>query len=106
MHQFPIEHVCHACMHASHMPDMASLGFAYNPNHIIMTSLSDRIPSTSPGAEPPRDARDSGSARSHSAHLDRIPSTTPGAAQPRDARDSGSARSHSMHLETSSSDRP
>ena len=26
---------------------------------------SDRIPSTNPGAEPPRDARDSGSARSH-----------------------------------------
>ena len=37
---------------------------------------------------------------------DRIPSTTPGAEQPRDARDSGSARSHSTHLETSSSDRP
>ena len=39
-------------------------------------------------------------------HLDRIPSTTPGADPPRDARDSGSARSHSTHLETSSSDRP
>ena len=37
---------------------------------------------------------------------DRIPSTTPGAEPPRDARDSGSARSHSMHLETSSSNRP
>ena len=37
---------------------------------------------------------------------DRIPSTTPGAEPPRDTRDSGSARSHSMHLETSSSDRP
>ena len=36
---------------------------------------------------------------------DRIPSTNPGAEPPRDARDSGSARSHSMHLETSSSDR-
>ena len=35
-----------------------------------------------------------------------IPSTTPGAEPPRDARDSGSARSHSTHLETSSSDRP
>ena len=31
---------------------------------------SDRIPSTNPGAEPPRDARDSGSARSHSMHLE------------------------------------
>ena len=30
---------------------------------------SDRIPSTNPGAEPPRDVRDSGSARSHSMHL-------------------------------------
>ena len=38
--------------------------------------------------------------------LDRIPSTTPGAEPPRDARDSGSARSHSTHLETISSDRP
>ena len=37
---------------------------------------------------------------------DRILSSTPGAEPPRDARDSGSARSHSMHLETSSSDRP
>ena len=38
--------------------------------------------------------------------IDRIPSTTPGAEPPRDVRDSGSARSHSTHLETSSSDRP
>ena len=37
---------------------------------------------------------------------DRIPSTTPGAEPPRDARDSGSARSHSTHLEISSSNRP
>ena len=37
---------------------------------------------------------------------DRIPSTNPGAEPPRDARDSASARLHSMHLETSSSDRP
>ena len=39
-------------------------------------------------------------------HTDRIPSTTPGAEPPRDDRDSGSARSHSTHLETSPSDRP
>ena len=38
--------------------------------------------------------------------IDRIPSTTPGAEPPRDAKDSGSARSHSTHLETSSSNRP
>ena len=38
--------------------------------------------------------------------IDRIPSTTTGEETPRDARDSGSARSHSTHLETSSSDRP
>ena len=37
---------------------------------------------------------------------DRIPSTTPGAEPPRDAKDSGSARSHSTHLETSSPNRP
>ena len=37
---------------------------------------------------------------------DRIPATTPGEDPPRDARDSGSARSHSTHLETSSSNRP
>ena len=35
-----------------------------------------------------------------------IPSTIPGAEPPRDARDSGSATSHSTHTETSSSDRP
>ena len=43
---------------------------------------------------------------SQSGEGDRIPSTTPGAEPPRDARDSGSARSHSTHLETSSSNRP
>ena len=37
---------------------------------------------------------------------DRIPSATPVAEPPRDAKDSGSARSHSTHLETSSSNRP
>ena len=37
---------------------------------------------------------------------DRIPSTTPGAEPPSDAKDSGSARPHSTHLETSSSNRP
>ena len=38
---------------------------------------SDRIPSTNPGVEPPRDARDSGSARSHSTHLETISSDRP-----------------------------
>ena len=38
--------------------------------------------------------------------IDRIPSTTPGAEPPRDAKDSGSARSHPTHLETSFSNRP
>ena len=38
--------------------------------------------------------------------VDRIPSTTPGAEPPKDAKDSSSARSHSTHLETSSSNRP
>ena len=43
--------------------------------HLIM--LSDRIPSTTPGAEPPRDAKDSGSARSHSTHLETSSSNRP-----------------------------
>ena len=38
---------------------------------------SDRIPSTTPFAEPPRDARDSGSARSHSTHPKLAPQTDP-----------------------------
>ena len=38
--------------------------------------------------------------------IDRIPSPNPDAEPPRDTRDSGSARSHSTHLETGSSDRP
>ena len=42
----------------------------------------------------------------HSDPIDRIPSNTPGAEPPRDAKDSGSARSHLTHLETSSSNRP
>ena len=37
---------------------------------------------------------------------DRIPSTTPGAEPPRDAKNSGSAWSHPTHLETSSSNQP
>ena len=32
---------------------------------ILLFKVYDRIPSTTPGAEPPRDAKDSGSARSH-----------------------------------------
>ena len=38
--------------------------------------------------------------------IDRIPSTTPGAEPPRDAKDSGSARPHSTHPETSFTNRP
>ena len=38
--------------------------------------------------------------------IGRIPSTTPGAEPPRITKDSGSARSHSTHLETSSQKRP
>ena len=47
-----------------------------------------------------------GTMKVKTSHIDRIWSTTPGAEPPRDVRDSGSARSHSTHLETSSSDRP
>ena len=35
--------------------------------------IIDSIPSTNPGAEPPTDTRDSGSARSHSTHLELAP---------------------------------
>ena len=45
--------------------------------HSLTTLLGDRIPSTTPGAEPPRDARDSGSARSHSTQLETSPSDRP-----------------------------
>ena len=38
---------------------------------------SDRSPSTNPGTELPRDARDSGSARSHSTHLEMVPYMEP-----------------------------
>ena len=44
---------------------------------LILLSMSDRIPSTTPGAEPPRDAKDSGSARSHSTHLETRSSNRP-----------------------------
>ena len=42
----------------------------FDPSDLIGRTflLPDRIPSTTPGAEPPRDARDSGSAKSHSTH--------------------------------------
>ena len=40
---------------------------------LLTACIDDRIPSTTPGAEPPRDARDSGSARSHSTHLETRP---------------------------------
>ena len=56
-------------------------------NHILSVTLASRRVST----------------KAWHKLLDRIPSTTPGAEPPRDARDSGSARSHSTHLETSSS---
>ena len=40
MHQFYLEHMQHACMCMLHMPNVMSLGFAYNANHIIMMSLA------------------------------------------------------------------
>ena len=46
-----------------------------------------------------------GETATHLKGSDRIPSTTPGAEPPRDAKDSGSARPHSTHLETSSTNR-
>ena len=46
-------------------------------SHPVDTSVCDRIPSTTPGAEPPRNAKDSGSARSHSTHLETSSSNRP-----------------------------
>ena len=40
------------------------------PSDPLLAMVHDRIPSTTPGAEPPRDAKDSGSARPHSTHLE------------------------------------
>ena len=64
-------------------------------------------PSGDPSGDPEEILSSEGSEDAEtSPPYDRIPSTTPGAEPPRDAKDSGSARSHSTHLETSSSDRP
>ena len=70
-------YLCSACMDKDNESKHHGCVTMRNDQHDSPTTISDRIPSTTPGAEPPRDARDS-----------------------------GSARSHSMHLETSSSDRP
>ena len=48
---------------------------AYNTeaiNRFHQRKVHDRILLTNPGAEPPRDVKDSGSARSHSTHLETI----------------------------------
>ena len=81
--------------------EVDSGGHDPNPNHVNESLLSE----VDWGAHNP-DADDPEQLTGESIQSDRIPSTTPGAEPPRDARDSGSARSHSTHLETSSSDRP
>ena len=53
--------------HGSLVDRGANGGLARSDVRIL--SRSDRIPSTTPGAEPPRGTKDSGSARSHSTHL-------------------------------------
>ena len=63
---------------------------------------ANQAPGTAPGSGAGRQHSGEGLGKRN----DRIPSTTPGAEPPRDAKDSGSARSHSTHLETSSSDQP
>ena len=83
-------------MHALDMIATSNLGpllpleLPINMNS-LMTSMTTLIPRITAPQAPP---------------IDRIPSTTPGAEPPRDAKDPGSARSHSTHLETSSSNRP
>ena len=55
--------------HGSLVDRGANGGLAGSDVRILSrSSRNDRIPSTTPGAEPPRDAKDSGSARSHSTH--------------------------------------
>ena len=34
-----LRNIHYACMHVSHMPDMMSLGFAFDVNHVTMMSL-------------------------------------------------------------------
>ena len=54
-----------------------SITWVSRPQKLIGVVMTDRIPSTTPGAEPPRDAKDSGSARSHSTHLETSSSNQP-----------------------------
>ena len=71
---------CDNLLHKSNLP-MSPPPVDDDPHRRLLllssSSLSDRIPSTTPGAEPPRDARDSGSARSHSTHLETSSSNRP-----------------------------
>ena len=62
------------CCHSLHIVVHAMLNLLVT---LTMAPLCDRIPSTTPGAEPPRDARDPGSARSYSTHLETSSSNRP-----------------------------
>ena len=68
-----LEKLCH---HLFSGPGQPRAIFEYLKQDLVLW-LNDRIPSTNPGAEPPRDARDSGSARSHSTHLETSSSNRP-----------------------------
>ena len=60
-HQNPIEH---------HIQDLKQMMHGIMDCVGFPPSFCDIIPSNTPGAEPARDARDSGSSRSHSTHLE------------------------------------
>ena len=85
---------------------ISSLFFVHWPKTHIST-MDDTTPSTSQNntGEPPTTLQPTTESPSVLTG-DRIPSTTPGAEPPRGTKDSGSARSHSTHLETSSQKRP
>ena len=75
------------------------------PKKSFSHSLPDMVDSSADKDDPLRDMIAEVNGPPMKCQCDRIPSTNPGAEPPRDARDSGSARLHSTHLETSSSDR-
>ena len=70
-----LQYVCYILIHISTTPLVGQVPL--QALYGVTADITDRIPSTNPGAEPPRDAKDSGSARSHSTHLETSSSNRP-----------------------------
>ena len=70
-----LQYVCYILIHISTTPLVGQVPL--QALYGVTADITDRIPSTTPGAEPPRDAKDSGSARSHSTHLETSSSNRP-----------------------------